>query len=151
MPVDDLDRAILAALQADGRRPLSQVADLLDVAPPTVANRLDRLADAGIYRGCTPRLDYAKLGLDVTAVFHVRVRDGRVDEAIETLVDCEEITSVYAVTGDADVVAVGRYADAAAMDDRAGSVQASDAVATVRTSVVSSVVTEHDAPLVPGT
>jgi len=57
--LDDLDRAILYALQDDTRKlSTSSIADRMDVAASTVRTRIRNLEDAGIITGYHAEVDY---------------------------------------------------------------------------------------------
>jgi DNA-binding Lrp family transcriptional regulator len=60
--IDDLDRAIIHALQTDGRAPFSRIAYVLDTSENTIARRYQRLRSAGLLRVVGtlvgPRLGY---------------------------------------------------------------------------------------------
>lgn len=55
--LDELDRSILAALQADARTSHRSIAAALGSTQPTVTSRVRRMEDAGIIQGYTVRLD----------------------------------------------------------------------------------------------
>lgn len=50
MTLDELDRALLHALQVDGRAPFRRIAEVLGVSDQTVARRYQRLRAAGVVR-----------------------------------------------------------------------------------------------------
>ncbi|MHB8333583.1 MAG: Lrp/AsnC family transcriptional regulator [Acidimicrobiales bacterium] len=54
--LDTLDRTLIGLLRADGRAPVSRLAEALGVSRGTVQNRLDRLVDEGMIVGFTVRL-----------------------------------------------------------------------------------------------
>lgn len=54
--MDDLDKSLLALLQADARQPLATLARKLKVARTTVQSRLERLEASGAIAGYTVRL-----------------------------------------------------------------------------------------------
>jgi len=76
--VDDLDRAILGALQLDGRRPYAQIGRELDVPEATVRQRADRLIRRGVVQvvGVT---DPLALGFSQPAFIGLRVEIGRIE------------------------------------------------------------------------
>ena len=49
--LDHIDRAIIAALYEDGRRTIKDVAELIDMASPSITARIDKLKDAGAIMG----------------------------------------------------------------------------------------------------
>ncbi|MBW3593342.1 MAG: Lrp/AsnC family transcriptional regulator [Actinobacteria bacterium] len=69
--IDDLDRAIIAALQANGRESFRRIAADLGVSEATIRNRYARLCDANVLQvtGVTNPLG---LGFDAQAMLGVR-------------------------------------------------------------------------------
>lgn len=64
--LDDLDRAILHALQAEARQTAaSDVAERMDVSASTVRNRIRRLEDANVIRGYHADVDYERTGFQL--------------------------------------------------------------------------------------
>jgi len=62
--MDDLDGTdldILELLAADARRPWKDIADHVDLSPPAVADRVERLEEAGVIRGFTVDVDRSQL------------------------------------------------------------------------------------------
>jgi DNA-binding Lrp family transcriptional regulator len=78
MPVmagmDELDSAILAALQTDGRRSNRDLAAQLGVAPSTALERVRALRARGVITGFHAAVDPAALGRPVQAMVTVRLR-----------------------------------------------------------------------------
>ena len=64
--LDAVDRAILAALQADGRMTNVELARRVGISPPPCLRRVRALEDAGIIEGYTARLNARALGYEVT-------------------------------------------------------------------------------------
>lgn len=71
--LDDIDQTIVAALRADGRMSIPQLAERVGVSRATAYTRFDRLVDAGVIQGFTARVDPHALGLDVAALVTVTV------------------------------------------------------------------------------
>jgi DNA-binding Lrp family transcriptional regulator len=65
--LDDTDREILRLLLEDARRPWADIAEHVDLSPPAVSDRVQRLRDLGVVRGFTVDLDRGRLreGIDV--------------------------------------------------------------------------------------
>jgi len=91
-PLDDTDLEILELLVADARRPWSDIAEAVDLSPPAVADRVDRLQEAGVVRRFTLDLDRSQLhggvpvlvGLDLGPESETDVREAlRGDAAVE--------------------------------------------------------------------
>ena len=69
--MDTIDRILLDAIQADGRRPLTQLADLTGLSSSAVNERLRRLAADGTLAGTHGRVDPRRAGFDVCAFVEV--------------------------------------------------------------------------------
>jgi DNA-binding Lrp family transcriptional regulator len=59
--LDDTDREILRLLLEDARRPYADIADRVDLSPPAVSDRVDRLHEFGIIERFTVDLDRSAL------------------------------------------------------------------------------------------
>ncbi|WP_435101889.1 HTH-type transcriptional regulator Lrp [Halarchaeum sp. P4] len=111
MTYEHLDVRLVNALLGDGRASLRSLAEELDVSVTTVSNHLKDLEDEGVIQGYAPIVDYDKLGYDVTAVLQLKVEGGALPEFTDRLREHEQMTSVYEVTGDYDVIAIGKFRD----------------------------------------
>jgi len=109
MTYENLDRKLVNALLGDGRASLRSLADDLDVSVTTVSNHLSDLEDQGIIEGYTPKVDYDSLGYDVTAILQLKVEGSALPEVTDRLREVSQMTSVYEVTGDYDIIAVGKF------------------------------------------
>jgi DNA-binding Lrp family transcriptional regulator len=72
MTYENLDAKLVNALLGNGRASLRSLGEDLDVSVTTVSNHLRDLEEEGVIEGYTPRVNYDKLGYDVTAIgkFH---------------------------------------------------------------------------------
>ena len=109
MTLSATERQVLAALTADGRATLRDVADAADLPTATVAETVQALEDRGVVTGYRPDVDYAELGYETVAVFRVGLNQSMLPTVRRRLVDERLLTTVYEVAGAFDVVAVGRY------------------------------------------
>ncbi|MDW5596444.1 Lrp/AsnC family transcriptional regulator [Conexibacter stalactiti] len=100
--LDDLDRAIVEALQADGRASFREIARALGVAEGTVRNRYDRLSEAGVLDvvGVTNPL---ALGFDAMAMVGVTT-SGRPQVVSEPIAELTEVSYVVIVAGQFDLL-----------------------------------------------
>lgn len=147
--LDAVDRAILDRLLADGRAGPSELADAAGVATSTATKRLAALEDAGIVVGYQPEVDYAAVGYDVTAVFRLDVAGDGLASVVAELRDNPNMIGVYEVTGETDVVAIGRFEDTDAMNARIKDLLTREPVRAVQTNVVLDAACEYDPPAVP--
>lgn len=109
MTYRDLDVRLIKALKADARRSLRQLAADLGVSTGTVSKRLDRLMEQGIITGFRPQVDYAKLGFGLLAITRIKARGEALPGIVSNLKDDAFLTHVYEITGDFDIMVIGRY------------------------------------------
>src|SRR5262245_65254906 len=69
--LDDTDLQILRILQDDGRVSNAELAQRVQLAPPTVLRRVKLLEERGYIKGYTALIDPLKLDLTVTAFIFV--------------------------------------------------------------------------------
>ena len=136
MTYENLDRKLVNALLGDGRASLRSLADDLDVSVTTISNHLSTLEDEGIIEGYTPKVDYDKLGYDVTAVLQLKVEGSALPDVTETLRQEERMVSVYEVTGDYDIIAIGKFLDTDDMNTKIKELLTDPEVRESNTSVV---------------
>lgn len=79
--LDDLDRSILAELQADGRLAFSELGRRVSLSAPAVTERVRRLEAAGVITGYRAVVAPVAVGLPIEAVVRVRDDSGRVGTA----------------------------------------------------------------------
>ena len=101
--LDDLDLAILAALEENARVPVSELARSLGAPGSTIRDRIQRLEEEEVILGYTTRLNAAKLGLGIKAILQV-ARDERfsLDEFHRESAELPAATNVQLVTGETD-------------------------------------------------
>jgi Lrp/AsnC family transcriptional regulator for asnA, asnC and gidA len=102
--LDDLDRRIIAILQADGRRPYSQMAEELNIPPSSVRYRVQRLEESGVLE-IVGIADPLSIGFDRMAMVGIRVRAGEARNVCRALSELSETSYVIMTTGQFDVMA----------------------------------------------
>jgi DNA-binding Lrp family transcriptional regulator len=143
MAYENLDSKLVNALLNDGRASLRSLAEELDVSVTTISNHLSALEESGAITGYTPKVNYETLGYDVTAVLHLSVEGSALEEVTEQLRGEERMISVYEVTGDDDVVAIGKFRDTDEMNDQIKRLVSDANVKGSNTSVVLSAPVEN--------
>jgi len=144
MTYENLDEKLINALLDDGRASLRSLAERLDVSVTTVSNHLSDLEDRGVIRGYTPKVDYDELGYDVTAIIQLKVEGSALPEITERLRGHQQMVSVYEVTGDHDVIAIGKFRDTDAMNDQIKELLVDPDIKESNTSVVLNTVLENE-------
>lgn len=100
--LDSIDRRVIGALQAEGRRAFRSIADELGIAESVVRYRVQRLEKAGILQ-VVGIADPLKIGFDLMALVGVRVEPGSINAVCNALEQVPETSYVAAVAGQYDV------------------------------------------------
>jgi DNA-binding Lrp family transcriptional regulator len=109
--LDDVDVAILRALNQDARKSFRDLAKELSLALSTVSARVKRLEQQGYILGYVPVLDPQRLGLDLVVIVGVKILHGRLIEAQKRIARMGSVFGVYDVTGDWDSMILARFRD----------------------------------------
>jgi len=112
----DLDTRILRALSEDARRSNRRLAKELGVAATTIGHRLSDLEQRGVIRGYRADIDYRKLGLGLVAVTRIKAKGEALPAIVRSLTEHPNLTHVYEITGEFDVMVIGRFADESEMN-----------------------------------
>jgi Lrp/AsnC family transcriptional regulator, leucine-responsive regulatory protein len=103
--LDDIDRRILAALQADGRMTAQQLADRVGLSPSPCSRRVRLLEEAGIVKGYVAVIDQAKVGLPISVFASVKLerqREDDLDRFSQAVARWPEVVDCYLMTGQRD-------------------------------------------------
>ena len=136
MTYENLDAKLVNELLGDGRASLRSLAEELDVSVTTVSNHLSDLEEQGVIEGYTPVVDYGALGYDVTAVIQLKVEGDALPDITDRLKAQQQMISVYEVTGDYDVVAIGKFTGTDDMNDQIKTLLTDPDIKESNTSVV---------------
>ncbi|WP_027803086.1 Lrp/AsnC family transcriptional regulator [Paraburkholderia dilworthii] len=96
--LDEIDRALLAALAEDARRPVSELARQVGLSAPSTAERIRRLEAQGVIERFTVQVDPRALGFTLQAIVRVKPLPGQlhlVEEVIRRIpefVECDKVT-----------------------------------------------------------
>lgn len=148
MTYSGLDYKILEELRRDARASLRTIAGNLGVSTSTVSHRVKQLEESGIVRGYKPVLDYRKLGYRLTAITKIKAKGARIPKIVGELVKEPSLVDVYEITGDYDVLVIGKYVDEEEMNREIKSLLSHPEIEGTNTSIVLSVAKEGgDLPL----
>ncbi|WP_432512101.1 Lrp/AsnC family transcriptional regulator [Kineococcus sp. SYSU DK001] len=101
--LDDLDRSIIAALQVDGRRTFSSLAEEFRIPASSVRYRVNRLQDDGVLQVVGIANPFA-IGFDRLAMIGVRVRPGTAKAVSAALAAMPESSYVVRTSGRFDLL-----------------------------------------------
>lgn len=98
--IDNTDIKILEILRDDAKKPFTEVARRVNVSQGTVHVRMAKLEEAGIVEKTTLKLNYARLGYDITAFIGIFLEKSALyDKVVARLKEIQEITSIHYTTG----------------------------------------------------
>jgi Lrp/AsnC family transcriptional regulator for asnA, asnC and gidA len=101
--LDSIDRAIIRALQADGRASYAELAPQVGLSPPAVRQRIQRLTDAGVLQ-VVAVTDPLALGLPVMSLVGISV-DGDIRAVADAIADLRQVIYVVLTSGSFDLFA----------------------------------------------
>ena len=102
--IDNVDLKILNILMEDAKIPYTEVAKRVFVSGGTVHVRMKKLEEMGIVTGTTLKMDYSKLGLDVTCFMGIYLlKSSLYDSVVNNLKKIPEIVKVHYTTGNYNI------------------------------------------------
>jgi Lrp/AsnC family transcriptional regulator, regulator for asnA, asnC and gidA len=98
--VDNVDLKILEILMQDAKKPYTEVAKKAFVSGGTVHVRMNKMEEAGIVEKTTLKVNYGKLGYDITAFIGIFLQKSALyDQVMAALKSIPEITNIHYTTG----------------------------------------------------
>lgn len=97
--LDPLSWKILEALQEDARLSFAALGRRVGLSPPAVAERVQKMEDAGVILGYQARIDPARIGLGVEAIVHLQVPRMHYEKVVNVLVTFPEVQVCHRTTG----------------------------------------------------
>ncbi|MDX1351805.1 MAG: Lrp/AsnC family transcriptional regulator [Thiomicrorhabdus sp.] len=106
MQLDSYDKAILEALQNNGRLSNQEIADQIGLSPSACLRRFKALEESGVIIGYRTLLDSKKLGLDLMALLHISMdkhtkeRFSQFEQAVQSMPNVLECLLLTGQTAD---------------------------------------------------
>ena len=98
--LDEKDAKIIDMLEEDGRKPLKEVAEELNVSEAAVRKRVKALLRNGVIKKFTIKVDHAKIGMNTVAIVGVDADPTKLLELAQELCDLKEVKCVATSSGD---------------------------------------------------
>ena len=117
--IDEIDRKILAALQADASRSLDEIAREVGSSKTPVWNRIRKLREAGVIGQQTVVLDAEALGFEACFFVLIRTSEHEADwqaRFLKALQARPEVQEAHRLAGDIDYILKVRVENARAYD-----------------------------------
>lgn len=109
LELDRHDLQLLALVQDDAQRPLSQLAQAVHLSTAAVHRRLKRLTEAGVIQSTRAQVQPAAVGYPLSIIVAVEVESERVDllDAMKRSFAAQpEVQQCYYVTGESDFILI---------------------------------------------
>ncbi len=104
--LDEIDIAIIRALQKDARASFAAVAKSCNVSVDTISKRFKKIQETGVARGTTVLLNPKSFGCDCLASFGIRVDFSHLEEILEFLNKMPDIVFSTQTMGRHNIFAV---------------------------------------------
>ena len=97
--LDALGWQLLLALQEDARRSFADLARLVNLSPPAVAERVRRMEEAGIITGYGAQVDPGQIGLPLVVFIHLSTTPDKYPSVVRVASESPEIVECHHVAG----------------------------------------------------
>jgi Lrp/AsnC family transcriptional regulator for asnA, asnC and gidA len=104
VPLDNLDIAIIQALQKDGRTPFDKIANETGASARTISARVNRLVADGVI-DIIAVVNPERIGYPVLATLFVETELNKTKAVADTLAKMDEVAFVSLTSGDPDIYA----------------------------------------------
>ncbi len=115
--MDSVDRAILKLLQEDASRPVTEIADRVNLSQTPTWRRIQKLEEAGVIAKRVALLDPEKIGQDISVFVDVEAPDHSpvwLEAFAQAVTAMPQVMEVYRMAGEVDYtirISVGSMAD----------------------------------------
>ncbi len=99
MKMDDISWKIVKILQENSRSSLKDIAKETGLSSPSVAERIQKMDDAGIIERYTAKLNMERIGYPLGVYISIKIRFGQVERFEEYIGKVPEICECHKLTG----------------------------------------------------
>ncbi len=99
MKIDSINWKILSILQKNARTALKDIADQVGLSSPTVAERIQKMEDAGIIQAYNAKINLDKMGYSLGIYITIKIRFGQTERFEKFIVTVPEISECHKLTG----------------------------------------------------
>jgi Lrp/AsnC family transcriptional regulator, leucine-responsive regulatory protein len=115
--LDSANVRLLEELEADARLSLAELGRRVGLSSPAVADRLERLEQAGVIRGYHAELDPRALGYELAVVLRIRPAPRELKKVAELAQRTPEVVECHRITGDDCYLMKAHVRDVAHMEE----------------------------------
>uniref|UniRef100_A0A7C3ET50 Lrp/AsnC family transcriptional regulator n=1 Tax=Candidatus Methanomethylicus mesodigestus TaxID=1867258 RepID=A0A7C3ET50_9CREN len=102
--MDQIDMQLLKLLTEDSRMSYTELAERIGISETAIRRRMKKLVDEKVITQFTIKVDQEKIGKSITAFVGVDVGGEIGPVAGSELMNKEEISELYTITGDFDII-----------------------------------------------
>lgn len=102
--LDNLNWKILEELQINARISYSEIGRKIGLTGPAVAERVQKLENAGIIKGYNADIDLYRIGYSLTAFINVSINAGSIHNFLRYLKSVKEVYECSRVTGSTSMI-----------------------------------------------
>jgi Lrp/AsnC family leucine-responsive transcriptional regulator len=135
--MDATDREIVGLLERNARLTYGEVGKRVGLAASSVHDRVRKLEKAGLLRGYRADVDFAGVGLPITAFVSLALRPSSPADIPARVAEFPLVESLYSVAGDNSYVLVVRAPTTSALEELLDALRAKLEVVTRSTIVLS--------------
>jgi Lrp/AsnC family leucine-responsive transcriptional regulator len=99
-PLDDINRRLLAELQADARLTIAELGRRINLSAPAVAERIQRLERAGIIAGYRAVIEPKAIGFPICVIVRIRPTTRQLHRIPEVARELPEVVECHRITGE---------------------------------------------------
>lgn len=100
LKLDEFDLKVIQLLAKDARQSYAGLGKLLNLSAPAVHARVKKLEKAGVIKGYTIQVDYAKAGYPLISYVRLKLGSRRCSDVAKKLVTYPEILECHSVAGE---------------------------------------------------
>jgi Lrp/AsnC family leucine-responsive transcriptional regulator len=96
----EIDRRIIGELVGNGRLSFAELGRRVNLSPPAVAERVQRLERSGVIAGYRAEIDPKALGYPLTAIIRVKPAPGQLVRIPELAAEIPQVGECHRITGE---------------------------------------------------
>jgi Lrp/AsnC family leucine-responsive transcriptional regulator len=96
----EIDRRIIGELVENGRLSFAELGRRVNLSPPAVAERVQRLERSGVIAGYRAEIDPKALGYPLTAIIRVKPAPGQLARIPELAAEIPQVGECHRITGE---------------------------------------------------
>ncbi len=142
MELKNVEKRIINELQKDSRLSLRQLAFKTGISATAVSSYIKRLETDGVIEGYFAKIDFEKLGYELTAITEIIASKGKLEEVEKEISKNSNVLAVYDITGKSDAMVISKFRKRKELDEFIKSLLSNPNVERTNTHIVLNTVKE---------